>query len=77
MNTRTRSTLITTNKNIDDMRKRIKTRLDQSLEFFYPLKDRVETNKLEEGFLKIEIMELNVNDGPFKSAAELKTILLK
>lgn len=69
--------LVTTPKYIDEMRKRIKTRLDQSLEYFYPLKDRTEKKITKEGFLTIEIMELNVSDGPFKSAAEIKTKLLK
>ncbi len=75
--TTTTLALVTTPKNVEEMRKRIKTRLDQSLEFFYPLKDRVEKKKIEEGFLTIEITELDVSDGPFKSATELKNKLLK
>lgn len=75
--TTTTLALVTTPKYIDEMRKRIKTRLDQSLEYFYPLKDRTEKKITKEGFLTIEIMELNVSDGPFKSASEIKTKLLK
>lgn len=57
------------------LEERIRTRLEQALEYFYPLKDREEA-----GFagrrLGVRIQRLASNQGPFNSLQELKNRLL-
>jgi len=55
---------------------RIKTRLEQSLEYFYPLRDR-ERKRLMHERLFLHIRLLTAEHGPYSSVNELKTHLVK
>ena len=68
--------LVTTPAKVHEMRERIETRLEQSLEYFYPLKDR-ETIANQETALSIQINELQESDAPLKNISEIKNQLLK
>lgn len=67
--------LVTTPAKVQEMRERIETRLEQSLEYFYPLKDR-DTVANQETALSIQLNELQEPDLPLKSINEIKTQLL-
>jgi DNA-binding response OmpR family regulator len=59
-----------------ELGERIKTRLEQSLEFFYPLRDRERKRLLQER-LFVRIRLLSAEHGSCSSVAELKSQLLK
>jgi len=68
--------LVTSLQNLAALHERIQTRLEQSLDYFYPLKDR-ERRHLKEGRLKLDIRQVTASDGPFKNLAGLKAKLLQ
>lgn len=61
---------------VPDLSELIHTRLDQSLDYFYPLKDR-ESPKRSQKRLAVRIAGLNYSEGPFKNLDGLKTELLR
>ena len=63
--------LITHPNNLLPLNERIRTRLEQSLEYFYPLKDRGKPTVLGER-LGVRFGQLSASEGPFKSLDELK-----
>lgn len=66
--------LVTHSKDLTPLEERIRGRLEQSLDYFYPLKDRGKAEALE-GRLSIQLGCLTASDGPFKNLPELKTRL--
>ena len=64
--------LVTIPSALFDLRERIRARLEQSLDYFYPLKDRGHNQANQ---LAIRICELSANDGPFKNVKQLKNML--
>lgn len=56
------------------LKKRIETRIEQSLDYFYPLKDR-EVQEIKNR-LKLKISSLTYQDGPFRSPSEMKKRLV-
>jgi DNA-binding response OmpR family regulator len=67
--------LITQPNHVPDLSERINTRLEQSLDYFYPLKDR-DRIKDKPSRLAIQLGELRADQGPFESIDILKTKLL-
>ena len=68
--------LVTISTHLKPLRTRIQDRLEQSLDYFYPLKDR-ESGLLHGKRLQIKIGELDVSEGPFADLDQLKTELLR
>lgn len=66
-------TIITANE-LQTLLERLQTRLVQSLEFFYPLKDR-ESQKTTTRRLAVQIQSITANQGPYKNIANLKSKL--
>lgn len=67
--------VVTTPNNLSPLAERIRSRLEKSLDYFYPLKD------LEEGIvtgkrLGVELHRLTASDGPYKNLQDLKAELL-
>lgn len=70
--------IISTPDKIDAIRERIELRLQNSLEYFYPLKDRDKVrNSGEQNRLQLVIGTLTGKDSEFNSLDELKTALLR
>ncbi|GAB4500257.1 MAG: response regulator [Anaerolineales bacterium] len=67
--------LITEPDMLGTLNERIRTRLEQSLDYFYPLKDR--SHEDGESRLKIRIGALVSGEQTFKNVDELKTALLQ
>lgn len=67
--------LITEPDMLGTLNERIRTRLEQSLDYFYPLKDRNQEDG--ETHLKIRMDSLVAGEKTFKSVDELKTALLQ
>ncbi len=63
--------LVTQPASLTALADRIRSRLDQSLDYFYPLKDRSDQGVLG-GRLRVRIGQLVASDGPFKSLEDLK-----
>jgi PleD family two-component response regulator len=63
--------LITHPNNLSALNERIRSRLEQSLDYFYPLKDRGKLPVSDER-LSVHFGQLGTNDGPFKSLEALK-----
>jgi DNA-binding response OmpR family regulator len=57
------------------LRERIRSRLDQSLDFFYPLKDR-NREDFQARRIKVTIRQLDSSQGPFSDLSALKAALL-
>lgn len=55
---------------------RISSRLDQALEFFYPLKDREQLNS-NSARLLVQIAQIDAGEGQFASVDEIKSELLR
>lgn len=55
---------------------RISSRLDQALEYFYPLKDREQLNS-NSARLLVQIAQLDAGEGQFASVDEIKSELLR
>jgi len=66
--------LITTLGNLAPLAERIRTRLGQSLDYFYPLKDRGK-GELAAHRLRVRLSQISTNDGPFKNLDQLKGVL--
>ena len=66
--------LVTTPNNLVALSERIRSRLEQSLDYFYPLKDR---GAGASGRLGVRMGYLNATDGPFKNLEALKTALAR
>jgi PleD family two-component response regulator len=63
--------LVTQPGNLAALTDRIRSRLDQSLDYFYPLRDR-SAQVVPGGRLGVRIGQLLASDGPFKSLEDLK-----
>jgi len=68
--------VVTTEEVIANLGERIRTRLEQSLDYFYPLKDR-EAPKDPDKRLAVRMVGLLPGQGPFKDLDALKTQLLR
>jgi DNA-binding response OmpR family regulator len=68
--------VVTTAEVIANLGERIRSRLEQSLDYFYPLKDR-DTPKKPEKRLAVRMAGLLPNQGPFNDLDHLKTVLLR
>jgi PleD family two-component response regulator len=67
--------LVSSLQNLAVLAERIQTRLEQSLDYFYPLKDR-DRGELEEGRLSLRIQQMTPDRGPFADMEALKAKLL-
>jgi DNA-binding response OmpR family regulator len=68
--------LVTTPSTLPALTERIRSRLEQSLDYFYPLKDRDRSAK-DRARLGIHMGQIMFSDGPFASLEELKAKLLQ
>jgi DNA-binding response OmpR family regulator len=68
--------LVTTPANLPVLTERIRSRLEQSLDYFYPLKDRG-TSMPGSSRLAVHLGQLTAADGPFKDLEALKAHLQK
>ena len=68
--------VVTTDVVIASLGERIRSRLDQSLDYFYPLRDR-ETPTKPGKRLKVRMAGLLPDQGPFKDLDHLKTSLVR
>ena len=69
--------IVKTNRDqVDSLEERISARLEQSLDYFYPLKDRGKRDSIRK-HLVVNIQKLGSNQGPFKNLADLKSSLTK
>ena len=57
-----------------DLKQRISTRLDQTLDFFYPLKDRGQKDYHGKR-LSVRLKALDAAEGPYTNLKKLKTAL--
>lgn len=73
----TKFVIVTVPENVPPLTERIRSRLDQSLDFFYPLKDRVGDEVKVEKRLSVRMSQLTPANGPFKNLKALKTELLR
>lgn len=63
---------------IADIRKRIEIRIQQSMAYFYPLKDREKAvEEMADNSLALSIGVVDDNEGPFDDLASLKTAIAK
>jgi DNA-binding response OmpR family regulator len=70
--------ILTDAEHLPPIRERIETRIKQSMEYFYPLKDRDEARKaMAENHLRLMIGQLLSTEGPFADLAALKAALGK
>jgi DNA-binding response OmpR family regulator len=68
--------IITDAEHLPPIRERIETRIKQSMEYFYPLKDRDEARRaMAENHLRLMIGQLLSTEGPFADLAALKAAL--
>ncbi len=68
--------LITRQESSTGLQEHIRSHLERSLEYFYPIKDRQKSTKLGKRLI-LKIDELRSNDGPFTSIEVLKLSLLR
>jgi DNA-binding response OmpR family regulator len=68
--------LVTVANNLPTLLERIRSRLEQSLDYFYPLKDRLSDSGAN-GRLTIRIGYLAHTDGPYPDLESLKAALLR
>jgi GGDEF domain-containing protein len=68
--------VVTTTTAVTELGARIRSRLEQSLDYFYPLRDR-ESPKDPDKRLKVRMADLLPEQGPFSDLDELKTTLLR
>ena len=68
--------VITSSEVIVNLGERIRSRLEQSLDYFYPLRDR-ETPKEPDKRLMVRMAGLMPDQGPFENLDHLKTMLLR
>lgn len=67
--------LVTSKAALPPLTERIRTRLEQSLDYFYPLKDR-ESGQAQGKRMRIRVAALLADDGPFKNLDHLKAGLM-
>ena len=67
--------VVTTPAVIADLGERIRSRLEQSLDYFYPLRDREQ--KKPDKRLALQMAELLPGQGPFEDLDHLKKMLLR
>lgn len=67
--------LVTSPGNISALIERIRTRLDQSLDYFYPLKDRDQEGRINKR-LSVWMSQLSAQDGPFSDLDQIKAELM-
>jgi GGDEF domain-containing protein len=70
----TQFVLVTQPAVLADLKNRISTRLDQTLDFFYPLKDRSQ-KEYRGKRLVVRMQELGADQGPFTNLKTLKAAL--
>jgi len=75
-NSPTEFMLITTPASLPVLTERIHTRLEQSLDYFYPLKDRGRP-EIQDKRIGLRVYQLDSSKGPFHSIQALKSELLK
>jgi DNA-binding response OmpR family regulator len=68
--------ILTTQNTLPLLREKIRSRLEQSLDYFYPIKDREQSN-LRGKRLAVRLVVVAVNDRTFNSAIELRQALLR
>jgi PleD family two-component response regulator len=69
--------VVTSEDHLAPLRERIEMRLEQSMEYFYPLKDREKAKQaMEESRLKLVIGHVNSSQGPFTDTEALKAAML-
>ena len=68
--------LMVSSGNLPALQERVRTRLEQSLDYFYPIKDRDRVSKRDDR-LAIKVVELPTIDGRFSDLDELKKELLR
>ncbi len=68
--------VITHPAHVEKMAERIRSRLEQALDYFYPLKDRL-NGDFGQRKLAIRIKELRATHGPFVDISQLKDAFLK
>jgi DNA-binding response OmpR family regulator len=68
--------LVTVPGNLPLLVERIRSRLEQALDYFYPLKDRGEKGFMEK-HLSLRMSQLTVNDGLFEDLNNIKAELLR
>jgi DNA-binding response OmpR family regulator len=68
--------VITTAEEVDQLQDKLTTRINQSLDFFYPAED-LEKARTAEDRLALKIGYLSAGHGPFKDLDSLKAALLK
>lgn len=68
--------LVTTPANVSALHERISSRLEQSLDYFYPLKDRGSEEIDQKQKLSIKFNQISAANGPFKDLESLKAGLL-
>jgi len=68
--------VITSPEQVDELMERITTRLEQSLDYFYPLKDRGKKDDQHQ-HLAVAIHLLHADQGPFQNLDDLKAKLDK
>jgi DNA-binding response OmpR family regulator len=68
--------LITVPASLPQLSERIKIRLEQSLDYFYPLKDR-DQEAVTDNRLRVRMSQLLTSDGPFLGLDDLKAELLR
>jgi PleD family two-component response regulator len=69
--------VVTSEDHLAPLRERIEMRLEQSMEYFYPLKDREKAKQaMEESRLKLVIGHVNSSQGPFADTQALKAAML-
>lgn len=70
--------IITNESHMTPIRERIEMRLQQSMEYFYPLKDREKAKQaMQENRLKLVIGHVNRSGGPYSDLEVLKNALLR
>ncbi|MCI0710536.1 MAG: response regulator [Chloroflexi bacterium] len=60
-----------------DLKERIQVRLQQSMEYFYPLKDREQARAAGEGTLQLVLGQVLASDGPFDDIDALMEAIAK
>ena len=68
--------LMVSSGNLSSLQERVSTRLEQSLDYFYPIKDRDRVSKRDDR-LAIKVVELPSVDGRFNNLDALKKELLR
>jgi DNA-binding response OmpR family regulator len=68
--------LVTSQQALPELHERIRSRLEQSLDYFYPLKDRDQPQDDRQN-LRIRYTQVTPDQGPFKDLGQIRTLLRK